>query len=404
MMLRKILLRVIPFLFIQNALALNLQGYQFSNSFRYALLEDSFMENFDGRYVGTLSYGHVNSPFYYSDSYLHDMRGEIIDSNNILTAGFTWYASNNISIGADTSVINNKVFGDTHTTLADTIIKSRVNILKQKTFSLSLNPRVYLPTGDEDNFSSMGSLGGALSVVTEKALSRIHLLASVGALSARDNKYADVDHRQLLLTQLGVSYDLSEVWKVNLESYRNFPLVNDTLQDEGKYFLTGRHATHKNVTTFFGAGVSGQGEVQRNTYSGFIGIKIHESSIVETPVAVRASAPQRQAIRPDENIYFSHDRYHLEEEEKEKLEEYATFLLQENKEEDFVLEGHASSIGPSEYNMILSRKRAETVRNYLLNQGVSAKRISIEAFGETAPQDKEVWKNRNVHFNFKQQD
>lgn len=277
--------------------------------------------------------------------------------------------------------------------------------MRRKDFSLSLNPKVFLPTGDEENFSSMGSIGGALNLVGEKTINRFHLLASLGALSSRDNQYVDVDHRQLLLAQLGISYDVTDEWKINLESYRNFPLVNDKLQDEGKYFLTGRHETHKYITTYFGAGVTGWGEIQRNTYSAFAGIKIHESSLVPQTIRTKAASPQKQTERPPEEIYFAHDKHELEEKEKEKLGDYAVFLSQpQNKIKVVILEGHASSVGKFNYNMTLSYKRAHAVREYLLRQGVPQKLLSIKAFGETAKQDQQEWKNRKVHFNIEQED
>lgn len=51
-----------------------------------------------------------------------------------------------------------------------------------------------------------------------------------------------------------------------------------------------------------------------------------------------------------------------------------------------VIEGHTDSIGTAEYNMGLSRRRAESVERYLEAQGVSlANRFTSEAFGKTKP-------------------
>ena len=134
------------------AFALNLQGYHFSDSYRYSLLDDSMMEKFDGKYVVTASYGNVQSPFYYSDRNLNDFKEKIISYNQVLTAGFSYYLNKNVSLGIDVNAINNKVFGDTHTTLADTVLKSRINLRRTKDFSLSLNPQITLPTGATKNF------------------------------------------------------------------------------------------------------------------------------------------------------------------------------------------------------------------------------------------------------------
>jgi len=49
------------------------------------------------------------------------------------------------------------------------------------------------------------------------------------------------------------------------------------------------------------------------------------------------------------------------------------------------LHGHASSEGTTEYNMTLSRDRANSVKTYLVNSGVAASRITTTAYGESQP-------------------
>ena len=49
------------------------------------------------------------------------------------------------------------------------------------------------------------------------------------------------------------------------------------------------------------------------------------------------------------------------------------------------MEGHADDRGTREYNISLSAKRATNARNFLISQGVSAKRISSIAYGKEKP-------------------
>lgn len=49
------------------------------------------------------------------------------------------------------------------------------------------------------------------------------------------------------------------------------------------------------------------------------------------------------------------------------------------------IEGHTDSRGSSEYNANLSRMRAESVRDFLINNGVSPQRISARGMGEDYP-------------------
>ena len=49
------------------------------------------------------------------------------------------------------------------------------------------------------------------------------------------------------------------------------------------------------------------------------------------------------------------------------------------------VEGHTDSTGSESYNMDLSRRRANSVKNIVIQQGVSSSRIETIAFGESAP-------------------
>jgi OOP family OmpA-OmpF porin len=47
--------------------------------------------------------------------------------------------------------------------------------------------------------------------------------------------------------------------------------------------------------------------------------------------------------------------------------------------------GHTDSLGPASYNLTLSQKRANAVRNYLIAHDVKASRLKAEGFGEFNP-------------------
>ncbi len=49
------------------------------------------------------------------------------------------------------------------------------------------------------------------------------------------------------------------------------------------------------------------------------------------------------------------------------------------------IEGHTSNVGNADANMTLSENRANAVKDYLVNKGISADRITVEGFGDTQP-------------------
>ncbi|MCF8107454.1 MAG: OmpA family protein [Desulfohalobiaceae bacterium] len=78
-------------------------------------------------------------------------------------------------------------------------------------------------------------------------------------------------------------------------------------------------------------------------------------------------------------------------------------ILRENPDLKIEIQGHADIIGPSEYNVRLSRRRSKAVREYLVNKGIARERLTIHAYGENqprAPSDTERTRalNRRVEF------
>lgn len=49
------------------------------------------------------------------------------------------------------------------------------------------------------------------------------------------------------------------------------------------------------------------------------------------------------------------------------------------------LQGHTDSVGADAYNLRLSQRRADSVREYLLSQGVAADQLTAKGYGETQP-------------------
>jgi len=51
----------------------------------------------------------------------------------------------------------------------------------------------------------------------------------------------------------------------------------------------------------------------------------------------------------------------------------------------FRIEGHTDSVGSAEYNLKLSQRRADAVKNYLISKGISPDRLEAIGYGETRP-------------------
>lgn len=67
------------------------------------------------------------------------------------------------------------------------------------------------------------------------------------------------------------------------------------------------------------------------------------------------------------------------------------------------IEGHTDTVGDEKENLLLSQQRAESVRTYLITQGIDGNRLTARGFGQRVPvvsNDSEVGRlqNRRVEF------
>ena len=83
-------------------------------------------------------------------------------------------------------------------------------------------------------------------------------------------------------------------------------------------------------------------------------------------------------------VYYIVDQSTLTDEGQDTLRKQAAWL-ERYKNVTVQVEGHADERGTREYNIALSARRATAARNFLIAQGVDAKRIASIAFGKERP-------------------
>ncbi|KPK81221.1 MAG: hypothetical protein AMS25_07385 [Gemmatimonas sp. SM23_52] len=83
-------------------------------------------------------------------------------------------------------------------------------------------------------------------------------------------------------------------------------------------------------------------------------------------------------------LLFDVDKADLRPEARQNLDKLAGIL---NKYEDtnILIEGHTDSTGPEDYNMDLSRRRAQSVSHHLATLNVAPARFSVMGYGEVQP-------------------
>lgn len=131
-----------------------------------------------------------------------------------------------------------------------------------------------------------------------------------------------------------------------------------------------------------------------------------------TPAPEAVPAPPAATPAPVkvilEDIHFDFNRATLTHAAQEILDKNID-MINENPGIEVQIEGHACAHGPDDYNLALSERRANAVKEYLIKGGISADRLTTIAYGETrlampeipTPYNKESVEartNRRVHF------
>lgn len=96
---------------------------------------------------------------------------------------------------------------------------------------------------------------------------------------------------------------------------------------------------------------------------------------------ILASIEKPQVV---ENIFYDFDKAVLRDESKQALDEMAQ-LLKDNPHVAIEMSSHTDRIGSDKYNNALSDRRAKSVVDYLISQGIQTDRLKHKGYGKTRP-------------------
>ena len=102
------------------------------------------------------------------------------------------------------------------------------------------------------------------------------------------------------------------------------------------------------------------------------------------------------------NVFFDNNKSTLKEESFAELEQLLIFM-NENSNISIQISGHTDNVGADEYNLKLSQQRTESVVKYLVDKGITSKRLLAKGYGESKPisindTDEGRAQNRRVEF------
>ena len=85
------------------------------------------------------------------------------------------------------------------------------------------------------------------------------------------------------------------------------------------------------------------------------------------------------------HVYFDFDQYVIRDDGVSTLQENAQLLSSKYQDSSVLIEGHCDERGTTDYNLVLGERRAQAVKDYLVDLGVSSSRIKIVSYGKARP-------------------
>jgi outer membrane protein OmpA-like peptidoglycan-associated protein len=167
---------------------------------------------------------------------------------------------------------------------------------------------------------------------------------------------------------------------------------------------TGEYEIRLPAGQLYGIRTEAEGKISENQNLDLSGITadkvIDQKNIDLSPLIV--TSPQPEAVIVLNNVFFDFDKATLKPESYPELNRLVTFL-NNNAGVNVQIAGHTDSVGPEPYNLDLSKRRANSVVQYLYDKGVTKEKVKTVFFGETKPIDTNATregrqKNRRVEF------
>ncbi|MCW8196676.1 OmpA family protein [Proteobacteria bacterium 005FR1] len=104
----------------------------------------------------------------------------------------------------------------------------------------------------------------------------------------------------------------------------------------------------------------------------------------QTVQDLKAQQTDRGMVLTLDDVVFDFGEAELKSGGERSVQRLASFL-EENPDRQILVEGYTDAVGSDEFNMQLSRERAEAVRQQLVTAGVDPERIEVKAHGENYP-------------------
>jgi len=424
------------FLISAQALAINIQQFQRSNTLTYEMLEDARVKNshvfndYDLAFV--LGGSFLAEPLTVDDENLVDGFRPVIRDMKTVHFGLSVYLMRNLMLGATSFYSSFKDdLDESKSGIGDTDLKLTWRFLLDERYAAAVMPFVSIPTagsgseasidlaptGSTSNVMMMNALGdeklgvGVMGIY-EYFFDFMNLVVNVGYKNSPDAVFQDLDGSTKILTGIGAYVPITQKWGINAEFMRDWK----SNFNKNDLYLGTSFGIARRIAGFagVGAGLGSDGNSMRVS----AGIKFtprvwSQKRQAIKPIKINTTRMTKtETIRPKNVVDLEEDtgvQMDLDQECRDGYVfdsmntfvvrfphdvgliitpdqlEYITNRLKDNLDdiERIYVTGHTSSPGEESYNMGLSKKRAISVSQLLVSRGLPKEKIFFRGRGET---------------------
>ena len=112
--------------------------------------------------------------------------------------------------------------------------------------------------------------------------------------------------------------------------------------------------------------------------------KSESEQLLKELTELKAKQTERGIVLTVGDVLFETGQARLSPRAEKSVTKLATFL-NKNLKRNILIEGHTDSVGSADYNLKLSKRRANSVRDNLMAKGISPERITTRGYGENYP-------------------
>jgi outer membrane protein OmpA-like peptidoglycan-associated protein len=399
--------------------AVNTQSHVASGNSQYLLSETAAVGSRGPLFIG-IDYNVLNDPFVELSADRDQRVSTLVDSFMTwdLTVGYRF--ARRFSLNATLPLNLAHPVGEGRSfALGDARVFAKIPLLPLDwAWKLSLIPELRLPTGDASLFLSDDAVGPGLLLSAQRDFRYFSIVGNVGYRYSPDAVFRDLNYRQRIPLSLGLSVPMPFYARLSangeIQGSRVLPFNGS--QNPAEVYLGGRLQATDSVMLHAGACFTTFSTVPSANYRVLAGLKIELGSDPEPAMpktelisatsaeraetaesgeisdTLRSSEAQRKAvltphkIELNQEVRFGHDSSRLTD-GSELLLNHVAGLISANDAfiEKVTIEGHTNELGPDAYNLGLSKRRAASVKDYLVSREVPAAKLESVGYGESRP-------------------